>query len=172
MNTRASITKLYLGITYVTLIFCANLAFSQSINTIVIDAGHGGKDHGCRGAFTIEKELTLAMAQKIKQTLNQSMPEIQVMLTRESDVFIPLSQRNSLANAIGADLFLSLHCNHIHIESVQGTEAYVLGENTIQEDHSIAERENAALDLEESITDEAANDDCGERFLNFCSCRY
>jgi N-acetylmuramoyl-L-alanine amidase len=96
---------------------------------IVIDAGHGGKDPGARGADgTYEKAVTLATAKALKSRLEKS-GRYKVVLTRDKDVFIPLAQRVRLARKAGADLFISLHADAGGDAELRGASVYTLSEN-------------------------------------------
>src|SRR5476649_1994109 len=81
------------------------------VRTIVIDAGHGGKDPGAHGSYSLEKDVALAVAKKVQALLNDDMPEITVIMTRTTDKFIPLNERSEIANRNNANLFISIHCN-------------------------------------------------------------
>lgn len=126
-----------------TMLTAMNFVQGQADFMVVIDPGHGGKDHGCSGEHSQEKHITLAIAQKLKNTLTNSLPNCQVILTREHDYFISLSERNQLANEHNANIFLSLHCNFHELKSVHGAETYVLStDNTIGVDEQLLLREN------------------------------
>src|SRR5476649_820434 len=84
---------------------------SFKFKTIVIDAGHGGKDPGAHGSYSLEKDVALAVAKKVQALLNDDMPEITVIMTRTTDKFIPLNERSEIANRNNANLFISIHCN-------------------------------------------------------------
>jgi N-acetylmuramoyl-L-alanine amidase len=83
----------------------------QGIKTIVIDAGHGGEDGGAKGAYSWEKDLTLAIALKLQQTLQDAMPDVNVVMTRTTDVFDPPPVKANKANNAKGDLFISIHCD-------------------------------------------------------------
>ncbi len=94
---------------------------------VVIDAGHGGKDPGASGAENREKELTLAAARALRDRLERS-GKYKVVLTRDSDVFIPLERRVQIARQANADLFLSLHADSGADASLKGATVYTLSE--------------------------------------------
>ena len=79
--------------------------------TIVIDAGHGGKDPGAHGASASEKTVALAIAKKLRDELKAQMPGINVIMTRSDDTFIELNRRSEIANKANGNLFISIHCN-------------------------------------------------------------
>lgn len=85
--------------------------------TIVIDPGHGGKDPGAHGNFSLEKNVALAIGKKLQKALKQQMPNINVIMTRSNDRFIELNQRSDIANKNNANLFVSIHCNSSPEES-------------------------------------------------------
>lgn len=80
-------------------------------NTIVIDAGHGGKDPGTHGRYSLEKNVALAIAKKVAYRIRQTMPDIHVIMTRTTDRFVELDRRAEIANEHHANLFISIHCN-------------------------------------------------------------
>ncbi|MGV8879883.1 MAG: N-acetylmuramoyl-L-alanine amidase family protein [Sphingobacteriaceae bacterium] len=83
------------------------------IKTIVVDAGHGGHDPGARGSFSVEKEVTLALANKLQKAIQSEMKDVNVVMTRTSDVFVELYKRAEIANKNKGNLFISLHCNSL-----------------------------------------------------------
>jgi N-acetylmuramoyl-L-alanine amidase len=121
---------------------------SRKIKTIIIDAGHGGRDPGAVGAKHHEKEITLAVAKELKKQLTRK--GFKVKLTRSDDSFIPLQKRPKLASDWDGDLFISLHCNAIpgskkRKKSVKGFKIFILREAKSEEDKTIARRENAFI---------------------------
>lgn len=123
---------------------------SNRVFTIVIDAGHGGKDSGALGSIVKEKDIALKLALRLGQYIQEYMPSVQVLYTRTTDRFIPLHERIALANNNHADLFFSIHCNSMLTRSntVSGTETYVMGLHGVTENLNVAKRENKAVLLE------------------------
>lgn len=120
------------------------------VKTIVIDAGHGGRDGGCSGAHSLEKEINLKIAKKVKAGIERKFPEMTVIMTRDKDVFIPLHKRAKIANENEADLFLSIHCNAIKsTRHIHGSETYVLGLHNAKRNLEVAKRENDVVFMEE-----------------------
>jgi N-acetylmuramoyl-L-alanine amidase len=81
------------------------------VRTIVIDAGHGGKDPGAHGSYSNEKTVALSIARKLRKAIEEQLPAIRVVMTRSDDTFIPLNERSEIANENHANLFISIHCN-------------------------------------------------------------
>ena len=137
------------------MLFLSGLLFSQvdeltrpSIKTVVIDAGHGGKDPGCHGQSANEKNVCLSMALKLGAMIKKKYPQIKVIYTRDKDVFVELDERAKIANRNKADLFICIHANSAG-EAVFGVETYVLGLHKTEAQQLIAERENSTIYLEE-----------------------
>ena len=122
---------------------------SQQIKTVVIDAGHGGKDPGCHGNFAFEKEVCLSMALKLGALIKEKFPEIKIIYTRDKDVFVELIERANIANRANADLFICIHANANANEAAYGTETYVLGLHRTEAQQKVAERENSIIALED-----------------------
>lgn len=111
---------------------------------LVIDPGHGGENHGCRAHGHEEKALTLMLAQSLAGRIVELMPHAEVLLTREVDETLHLSQRVAFANAAKADLFLSLHCNASPNGDQSGFETFLLDVEASSQDAALtAQRENA-----------------------------
>ncbi|MGB1206665.1 MAG: N-acetylmuramoyl-L-alanine amidase family protein [Chitinophagales bacterium] len=124
-----------------------NSYYRYTINRVVIDAGHGGKDNGCSGKHTKEKGITLAIALKLGKYIEENIPNVKVIYTRKKDFFVELHERAALANRNNADLFISVHCN-ASSPSAYGTETYVMGVDKSRENLDVARRENAVVLLE------------------------
>ena len=122
-----------------------NLPFS--VTKVVLDAGHGGKDTGCRGDGSKEKDIALSITKKVGEMIENAFPDVEVIYTRTRDEFIPLHKRAEIANQSKADLFISIHCNAASA-SAMGTETYVMGLHRAKENLEVAKRENASVLLE------------------------
>ena len=109
---------------------------------IVLDPGHGGHDPGVNGSGINESELVLDVSLRLKKLLEKA-PGIEVVMTRETDVFIPLEQRTAIANREGADLFLSIHANASRNTKASGVETYFLNFAANPEAEAVAARENS-----------------------------
>lgn len=125
-----------------------DLNSNASAFTIVLDAGHGGKDSGCLGKHSQEKHIALSLCQLINDDLNAKDQDIRVILTRDKDEFIPLHERSKLANDVNADLFISVHCNGVKNTNVHGSETFVMGLHKAEENLAVAKRENESIYLE------------------------
>ena len=123
----------------------------EKIQTIVIDAGHGGKDTGALGKVTTEKALNLAVALKFGAYIEENLPDVKVIYTRKTDKFIELSERAAIANRNNADVFVSIHCNSTEgTTTAHGAETFVMGESKNEKNLAIAKKENAAILLEDN----------------------
>ena len=116
--------------------------------TVVLDAGHGGKDPGAVGKFSYEKDLNLSLVLKVGELINEQYPDVKVVYTRSTDVFIPLQTRADIANKANADLFLSIHANSSSSKEAKGVETFILGTEKMEKNLDVAMRENAVMKLE------------------------
>jgi N-acetylmuramoyl-L-alanine amidase len=132
-------------------------AEKQLIKTVVIDAGHGGKDPGCHGNFANEKAVCLEMALKLGTLIKTKYPDVKVVYTRDKDIFIELIERANIANRNKADLFICIHAN-AGSAAAFGTETYVLGLHRTEAQQKVMERENSIIALE---------DDKGAKYKDF-----
>lgn len=113
---------------------------------VVLDAGHGGHDHGNKGNGYKESEISLNIVLDIGKQLEKN-PNIKVVYTRQTDVFVDLFERGQIANKAKADLFVSVHCN-AHKSDAHGTETFVLGTHRNQTNFEVAKKENSVIFLE------------------------
>ena len=129
-------------------LLCPQWAEAQRLFTVVLDAGHGGKDSGTVGNGGKEKDITLAVAKLVGAKIQATHPEVRVLYTRRTDVFVGLQERADFANRNQASMMLSIHVNSAPSKSVYGTETYVLGVAKLANNLSVAMRENKAMLLE------------------------
>lgn len=122
---------------------------AQKVRKVVIDAGHGGHDPGATGKTSREKDITLALALKTGKYIEENMPDVQVIYTRKTDVFVELYKRAKIANEAKADLFISIHCNANKSTTPYGAETYVMGLHKSEANLAVAQTENAAIMLED-----------------------
>lgn len=115
---------------------------------VVIDAGHGGKDPGCLGSYTKEKDVALNVALKTGKLISDNCPNVKVIYTRSTDVFVELYRRAKIANDNHADLFISFHCNANDNHGAHGVETYVMGLHKSEANLAVARAENAAMLME------------------------
>ena len=129
--------------------------------TVVIDAGHGGKDPGAISANKklYEKDVTLKVALMVGESIKKNHPEVKVLYTRKTDVFVGLNDRARMANKANADLFLSIHTNAAKSRTAKGAETYTLGieEERTERNLEIAKRENGVIFLEDNHEKTYAN---------------
>ncbi len=122
--------------------FSLSRQLGLSVSRVVIDAGHGGHDPGAHGNGITESELTLDVALRLEKLL-KAQAGVEVVMTRDTDVFIPLEERTAIANREGADLFLSIHANASRNVAARGIETYFLNFAMNPEAEAVAARENA-----------------------------
>ena len=126
--------------------------------TIIIDAGHGGKDPGAVGyRGTKEKDIALDVAKRLEKKLSKNM-KVKIVMTRDEDIFLRLSERTKIANENNGSLFISIHTNAAEDRRASGFETFLIGQNKNEAAVRVAARENAVLELEGStgkkLTDE------------------
>jgi N-acetylmuramoyl-L-alanine amidase len=124
--------------------------FSQGkdVFTVVLDAGHGGKDPGRPAKNYSEKDIALKIVLELGRKL-EALEDVRVVYTRKTDKFLELKERGRIANDADADLFVSVHCNAFHTQ-VDGTETYVLGLHANQQNFEVAKQENSVIFLEDN----------------------
>jgi N-acetylmuramoyl-L-alanine amidase len=158
----------FLLLTLFSILYCQAFAYLNGhtpkpkgkFQTLVIDAGHGGKDPGTIGSFMKEKDITLPVSIKLSKLMKKYLPEVKTVLTRDEDKFIELEERAQIANKSKADFFLSIHVNaaarrdakkkkDVIIPNIKGAETYVMGINN-EGRAAIAKRENSSMLLEDN----------------------
>lgn len=143
MNKRVVCFFVFL-LSFSAVVFCADKRF-----TLVIDAGHGGHDVGAKGSFSYEKNINLNVALAFGAYVERNNPEVKVIYTRKTDVFVPLHKRADIANKNKADVFISIHTNALPGGKVaRGLETYTMGMRRSDEKLSAAKRENAVITIE------------------------
>ena len=120
------------------------------IKTVVLDAGHGGKDPGAQSNGYNEKDINLKIVKLLGAKIKKEFPDVNVIYTRDSDVFIELRERTNIANKNHADLFISVHCNANKKTAPYGSETYVMGLHKSKENLEVSKRENASILFEDN----------------------
>lgn len=135
----------------IVLLLSYSSVFSQNkdVFTVVLDAGHGGKDPGNSYHGFVEKEIALKTVLKVGRFL-EKVKDIKVIYTRTSDVFITLADRPKVANKINANLFVSIHCNSVKNQAPFGTETFVMGMSRHDVNLEVAKNENSVILLEDN----------------------
>ena len=130
-------------------IFCCSTSLSAQkqfrLKTVVIDAGHGGKDPGCIGKKSKESKVALKVALELGKNIKKYMPDVKVLYTRSTDKFVELHDRANFANKNHADLFISIHCNSNPSKNIHGTETYAMGLASSEGNLDVAKRENSVI---------------------------
>jgi N-acetylmuramoyl-L-alanine amidase len=150
---------------YLVFLLCAFLVFIPA-NTdaqkkdfvLVLDPGHGGRDPGAVGRISKEKDIVLSVSRMVGDLVVKNLPDVKVIYTRKTDVFVPLERRAAIANENHADMFMSIHVNAAKNKSAYGAETYTLGLAKSQANLDVAMAENSVILLE---------DDYQTRYLGF-----
>lgn len=129
----------------------------EHVYTVIVDAGHGGRDFGCVGKRANEKTINLDVARRLAHKIEDGCKDTRVVLTRDGDYFLTLQQRANIANREKGDLFISIHVNSVAKKSpgraaVHGTSVYALGADKAEKNMGVAMRENAVMELEDDYT--------------------
>lgn len=166
-NILYSIGAFILALFFLTPAFAGN----EKRFTLVIDAGHGGHDPGAIGNKIKEKNINLKVALKLGRLVEQNLPDVRVVYTRDWDVFIPLHQRAEIANNAKADLFVSIHTNSLASQNsrISGAETYTLGLHRTQENLEVAQKENSVILIEDDYKQQYAgfNPNSAESYIIF-----
>lgn len=138
--------------------------------TLVIDAGHGGSDAGAKGAISKEKDINLKVALAFGRLVENNCPDVKLIYTRKTDVFIPLHERANIANRNKANLFISIHTNALPKGRIsRGLETYTLGMHRAGDNLDVAKRENAVILYEKNYKEkyEGFNPNSSESYIMF-----
>ena len=131
------------------LLLAVTLQAANAKFTLVIDAGHGGHDAGAVGSITKEKTINLNVALAFGKLVENNCPDVKVVYTRKTDVFVPLHTRADIANRNKADLFISIHTNALPKGRIsRGMETYTLGMHRAADNLDVAKRENSVILIE------------------------
>jgi N-acetylmuramoyl-L-alanine amidase len=134
-------------ISFVMVMLSIQLHSQNSKFKVTLDAGHGAHDYGAVYSGRIEKNIALAVVLKVGKLLEKT-KKIDVVYTRETDVFIDLIERANIANRAKADIFVSIHCNANKNTAADGTETYVMGLNKLASNLEVAKKENSVITKE------------------------
>lgn len=141
--------------------------YAQKQYTVVLDAGHGGKDSGALRGSYVESKIALKVALQVGKLLKNN-ENIKVVYTRTKNVFVELHKRAKIANKNDADLFISIHCNAVKSRTPYGAETFVLGLSGNKKNLEIARKENAVILLEDNYKENYDYDpNSPESVLNF-----
>ncbi len=157
------------------LLACSPLAAAAEsdvfrIRTVVVDAGHGGRDPGAISGPMREKDVTLDVAVKFGRKIQEAYPDVKVVFTRDRDVYIPLDERSAIANRNKADLFVSVHVNSVKdAPGVHGTESYIMGTDKSNSNMEVCKAENSVILLEDDYSTKYAgyDPDAPDSFIFF-----
>lgn len=143
--------KRYVALLTLFVLFAAAVVAANKRFTLVIDAGHGGNDAGARGKFSMEKNINLSVALAFGRYVERNCPDVRVIYTRKTDVFVTLHERANIANRNKADLFISIHTNALPKGKIaRGMETYTLGMHRAADNLDVAKRENSVILFEDN----------------------
>lgn len=139
------------------LLYGSSVLYAQSKSstrhrTVVIDPGHGGKDPGCVYKNIYEKDIVLKIALLLGNYINENLPDVKVIYTRKSDVFVELAERGNIANKASADLFISIHVNANRSSLPSGSDTYVMGADKANSNLDVAMLENDVISFEQDFS--------------------
>ena len=158
-NYSAKVTKKMKPTAFLTIILTICLPFMVSaqvkkdmpergLHTVVLDAGHGGKDPGCSWGDKLEKNLNLNIVLTLGDMIERAYPDVKVIYTRKDDRFIELHERGNIANRAGADLFISVHTDAVSNTEAHGSSTYIMGNDKSEKNLAVAQRENSVIVME------------------------
>lgn len=154
---------LAIGCLFISTSFTTFKSKPYGVTKVVIDAGHGGHDSGCLGKNVKEKDVALGVALKLGKYIEEHFPDVKVIYTRKTDVFVELHERAAIANNARADLFICIHCNsacyynkkkkkELCNEEILGAETWVMGLHMSEANLEVSKRENEVVLLEKDYT--------------------
>lgn len=155
VNTTKSMQKYY-RILYILLFLGISIMAQDNndagyhVKTVVIDAGHGGKDPGALGSFSKEKDIVLSIALKAGDYIKENFPNTKVIYTRDTDRFLKIYERSDIANKNDADLFISIHANAAANKAAYGTETFVMGKKYLGKNFEYMKKENDVIFMEDN----------------------
>ncbi len=149
-------------------------AAERRLSTVVIDAGHGGKDPGCTWGNRTEKELNLKIALAFGAMIEEAYPDVTVIYTRKDDRFIELHTRGDIANKANADLFISIHTDAVGNNEAHGSSTYIMGNDKSEKNLAVAQRENSVIVMEGDYEEkyEGYDPTSAESFIIFSLMQY
>ncbi len=146
-----NLAKVLIVFTFLSMINSEKILAQSKLQTIVIDAGHGGKDPGAVGAKSKEKDIALAIALKLGYYIETLIPKVKVIYTRKTDVFVELKERAEIANRNKADLMISIHVNSSLSKKTKGTSIYVMALGKSEGNLYVAHKENSVVRFENNV---------------------
>lgn len=149
-------------------------ASERRLSTVVIDAGHGGKDPGCTWGERTEKALNLKIALLFGSMIEEAYPDVKVIYTRKDDRFIELHTRGDIANKADADLFISIHTDAVGNNEAHGSSTYIMGNDKSEKNLAVAQRENSVIVMEGDYEEkyEGYDPSSAESFIIFSLMQY
>ena len=149
-------------------------ASERRLSTVVIDAGHGGKDPGCTWGGHTEKDLNLKVALLLGGMIEDAYSDVKVLYTRSDDRFIELHTRGDIANKANADLFISIHTDAVGNNEAHGSSTYIMGNDKSEKNLAVAQRENSVIVMEGDYEEkyEGYDPTSAESFIIFSLMQY
>lgn len=146
----------------------------RRLSTVVIDAGHGGKDPGCTWGGHTEKDLNLKIALLLGGMIEDAYSDVTVIYTRNDDRFVELHTRGDIANKANADLFISIHTDAVGNNEAHGSSTYIMGNDKSEKNLAVAQRENSVIVMEGDYEEkyEGYDPSSDESFIIFSLMQY